>query len=104
MLYFKHLNKAKGDLMQKLSQEIVVKALEDIEDEVNITRLARILGRNVSTVWFKVSGNRKWDVETWLTTLNAIGLMRYEKGKIIIECELPNGWEAKFRENFRRYF
>jgi hypothetical protein len=90
--------------MQKISQEIIEQVLKEIEEEVNITKIARILGRNVSTIWFKISGNRKWDVETWLRVLNVLGIMRYKNGKIIIDCKLTPGVEKKFRENYKRYF
>ncbi len=91
-------------MSKKLSHEIIEKALASIEDEVNVTRIANLLNRNISTIWFKVSGNRKWDVENWLLLLNIIGKLRYEKGKLIIECDLPPSWEQKLRENYRRYF
>lgn len=87
----------------KISQHIVEYALGSIPHDVNIAELARILELNTSTLWFKVAGNRRWDVETWLYLLCAMGVMKAEKGKITIKTHIPDNHLEKFKKIHKKY-
>ncbi len=90
-------------MVQKISQHMVEFALGSISHDVNITEISRILNINTSTLWFKVSGSRKWDVETWLDLLCVTGAMKIEKGKIVIKTHIPDAHIARFKKLHKKY-
>ena len=90
-------------MTQKISQHMIEYALGSIPHDVNITQISRMLDINTSTLWFKVAGNRKWDVETWLDLLCALGMMKAEKGKIIIKTNIPDNHIKRFKSLYKQY-
>lgn len=90
-------------MTQKISQHMVEYSLGSIPHDVNITEIARILEINTSTLWFKIAGERRWDVETWLDLLCALGAMKVEKGKIIIKTDIPDNHVDRFKKLHKRY-
>jgi len=78
-------------------------ALGSIPHDVNITHLSNTLGINTSTLWFKVAGNRRWDVETWLDLLCALGYLKAEKGKLVIKTHIPENQMERFRKLYKQY-
>ena len=78
-------------------------ALGSIPHDVNITAISRMLEINTSTLWFKVAGNRRWDVETWLDLLSALGVMKVEDGKITIRTHIPDNHIKRFKELYKQY-
>ena len=90
-------------MTQKISQHMIEYALGSIPHDVNITEMSRMLEINTSTLWFKVAGNRRWDVETWLDLLCALGQMKAEKGKIIIKTHIPDNHVERFKNLYKRY-
>jgi hypothetical protein len=90
-------------MAQKISQHMIEFALGSIDHDVNITQLSRMLGINTSTLWFKISGKRKWDVESWLDLLCATGNMKIEKGKIVIKTNIPEAHVERFKSIHKRY-
>jgi hypothetical protein len=90
-------------MAQKISQHMVEYALGSIDHDVNITEVSRILDINTSTLWFKISGARKWDVETWLDLLCVTGNMKINKGKIVIETNVPAAHIERFKKLHKRY-
>jgi hypothetical protein len=90
-------------MSQKISQHMVEYALGSIDHDVNITEIARLLGKNTSTLWFKVAGQRKWDVETWLELLCVTGNMKIQNGKIIINTHIPGPHVERFKKLHKQY-
>ena len=78
-------------------------ALGSIPHDVNITEISRTLDINTSTLWFKVAGERKWDVETWLDLLCALGVMKVDNGKITIKTNIPDSHVRRFKNLYKRY-
>jgi hypothetical protein len=90
-------------MAQKISQHMIEYVLGSIDHDVNISELSRILGIHSSTLWFKISGKRKWDVENWLDLLCVTGNMKAEEGKIIIKSHLPKPHVERFKSIHKRY-
>ena len=78
-------------------------ALGSIDHDVNITEISRIMDINTSTLWFKVSGSRKWDVESWLDILCVTGALKVERGKIVISTHIPDAHLNRFKKLHKRY-
>ena len=90
-------------MTQKISQHMIEYALGSIPHDVNITEISRTLEMNTSTLWFKVAGSRRWDVETWLDLLCALGHMKVESGKITIKTHIPENHVERFRKLYKQY-
>ena len=73
-----------------LAQVIVEHCLNKLEKDLNILQLSNALKMVNSTLWFKLAGKRKWDVETWITVLYIADACRIRDGKIVIMCPLPD--------------
>jgi hypothetical protein len=84
-------------MAQKISQHMVEFALGSITHDVNITEISRLLNLNTSTLWFKVAGDRRWDVETWLDLLCVTGALKADKGKIVIKSHVPDSHVERFK-------
>jgi hypothetical protein len=90
-------------MTQKISQHIIEYTLGSVPHDVNITEISRQLGMNTSTLWFKVAGSRKWDVETWLDLLCVMGALKVEEGKITIRTHIPDSHIARFKKLYKKY-
>lgn len=75
---------------------MIEEALNLFEADINISKLSKAIGMNISTMWFKIAGRRKWDVETWLMVLYILGMAEIEHDVIRINFHINKSRLDKF--------
>lgn len=90
----------------QLPNKIIARVMDHSGKEVNVSKLADCIKIPTPSVWNKVAGNRKWDADTWLKTLWALGYARYtvtlNGGHISIKVPLDENEIAKLNKTVSR--
>lgn len=74
-----------------------------ITDEVEIVKLCKAIGVSYANMYYYVNGLRKWNLETWIDTLAALGHVTRvtDDNKVIITCSMRD-IDIKRIEKIRR--
>jgi len=73
---------------KSLPNKIMNRVIDDTGAEINVTRLSEVMDKPVPSVWNKIAHKRRWDAETWLQTLWALGYAKYHRGRICISVPM----------------
>ena len=74
--------------------------------DLNVSAIAKDLGVSNTNMWFYFQGHRKWNLETWLDALAALGYLKVTPERIIIDIPLSTEDMIHFkrlRKNMRKY-
>jgi len=79
--------------MSKLSNKVIEKAIYDYCkknrcEEINLLKLATVIGVSHSSLWFYRNEKRKWNIEIWIKTLLALGSITIEKNNLRLEIPI----------------
>ena len=72
-----------------LANRIMRRNADNFDRVINVSALSAKIGKPKSTIWGKLSAIKKWDVESWIECLCALGFARVNiQGDIIIKAKL----------------
>jgi len=76
-----------GEYSELITNEIMENAVKNYGN-INLLKLSEFCDTTNTGLKLAFSGKRKWNAELWLTVLSALGAVKINKGKIIIQTDV----------------
>ncbi len=66
---------------------IIKQVTKDLD--LNISALAKEIGMSHTNLYFYFTGQRKWNLESWLETLSALGRVSVSENRLKLDIPIP---------------